>query len=284
MDKLVRDQAEGLRRLLRRHAPRVVAIAGGTPRGGQTSVAVELAAALAHQGRDVLLLDETGHACAALGLASHHHLDDVLAGEMPLSMAQTRLRDGLAVLPAEAHKMTGELSAQWPALLGATAPDIVLIDAAASPAAPLSPLACHAQDVMVVLTPSAESITGAYAWIKRAHLTHAIPRFRLLVNRAGESEATVMCRNLAGTASRYLAVALELAGCVPVDRQLQQARQLHRCVVDAFPAAPAAVQFRQLATALMQWPAATRAPLPLARNGAAGGSGSVGLAAQPCAR
>ncbi|MDE2611429.1 MAG: MinD/ParA family protein, partial [Burkholderiales bacterium] len=194
MDKLVRDQAEGLRRLLRRHAPRVVAIAGGTPRGGQTSVAVELAAALAQQGRDVLLLDETGHACGALGIASHHHLDDVLAGEMPLSIAQTRLRDGFAVLPAEARKMTGPVSGQWPTRLGATAPDIVLIDAAASPSAPLSSLACHAQDVMVVLTPHAESITGAYAWIKRAHLTHAIPRFRLLANRAGESEAAVMCR------------------------------------------------------------------------------------------
>ncbi|MDE2609373.1 MAG: hypothetical protein KGL61_07335, partial [Burkholderiales bacterium] len=132
---------------------------------------------------------------------------------------------------------------------------------------------------MVVLTPHAESITGAYAWIKRAHLTHAIPRFRLLANRAGESEAAVMCRNLAGTASRYLAVTLELAGCVPADRQLQQARQLRRCVVDAFPAAPAAVQFRQLAATLMQWPAAMGAPLPLARNSAAG----VALAAQPCA-
>ncbi len=58
MIKAVSDQADGLRRLMAGSPGRVVAVVGGGPMVGVTSVALNLAAALVQQGKDVLLLDE----------------------------------------------------------------------------------------------------------------------------------------------------------------------------------------------------------------------------------
>lgn len=58
MEKLVLDQADGLRRLMAGNTARSVTLVDGTRDSGACSVALNLAAALAQQGRDVLLLDE----------------------------------------------------------------------------------------------------------------------------------------------------------------------------------------------------------------------------------
>lgn len=58
MSKLVADQADGLRRLLSHTPTRVVAVLGIVRGDGATTVALNLGAALVHEGRDALLLDE----------------------------------------------------------------------------------------------------------------------------------------------------------------------------------------------------------------------------------
>ena len=58
LDKVVSDQAEGLRRLLARSGSRVLAVTGGSTSVGCTTTVVNLAAALAEQGKDVLVIDE----------------------------------------------------------------------------------------------------------------------------------------------------------------------------------------------------------------------------------
>ncbi|HDR9708206.1 TPA: MinD/ParA family protein, partial [Burkholderia aenigmatica] len=56
MDKRIIDQAEGLRRLLAGRASRIVAVTGGPAGVGCTSTVVNLAAALASLGKDVLVV------------------------------------------------------------------------------------------------------------------------------------------------------------------------------------------------------------------------------------
>ena len=58
MQQLVLDQADGLRRLMAASTARRIALVDGAPGAGACSVALNLAAALMQQGRDVLLLDE----------------------------------------------------------------------------------------------------------------------------------------------------------------------------------------------------------------------------------
>ncbi|VVE41976.1 Flagellum site-determining protein YlxH [Pandoraea capi] len=257
MVKLVLDQAEGLRRLVARHTTRIVAVVGSAPEAGQTSVALNLASALAHHGQDVVLADESGHAAPALGLPLRGDIHDVIAGRVSSDAIRVHTRDNVVLVPV-AHRHPERIDPQHSLpMLTAGEPDVVVVDCTHTGGV-LSPLAAHAHDVLVVLGCEPAAITGAYSWIKQAHFEYALAQFRVLVNRAEDMEARVVCRNLATTASRYLAVSLELAGHVPSDRQVMRARHLTRTVVDAFPMAPAAVAYRQLASQVTHWPLAMR--------------------------
>ena len=141
---------------------------------------------------------------------------------------------------------------------------LVLIDAVLDKEGALSPLAAQADNVLVVLQPNAASITASYACIKRLHYAHALQRLRVLVNYATDADdAQRILANLAKTGSRYLALALEPAGCVRADPRLAQAQRLNLTVVEAFQTSPAAMDFRQIASDLLQWsrcPSVSRTP------------------------
>ena len=63
MSKQVADQADGLRRLLAPAPTRVIAVASMARGAGATTTAMNIAAALVLQGKNVLLLDQ--HAARA---------------------------------------------------------------------------------------------------------------------------------------------------------------------------------------------------------------------------
>lgn len=278
MDKFVIDQAEGLRRLLAREGSRVIAVTGGPGSPGRTTVVINLAAALTAQGKDVLVIDEclgprpvsalpggVRGASDVLGLSSgnaSHNLAGnfaaLMRGEMTLDAAVGRHALGFGVLAAPAEhraQYTGaQLDTQLSKLLAGPA-DFVLIDAQLDAEGALSPLAMHAHDVLIVMRLTAQAITDAYACMKRLHFAHAIGQFRVLANQVESiAEAQAVFENLAGVASRYLAVSLESAGSVAADPYMPRALQLSRCIVDAFPSTAAARDFRRVAAELPHWP------------------------------
>jgi flagellar biosynthesis protein FlhG len=253
LSKAVSDQADGLRRLMARGKAQLVAVVGSGPGTGATSIVLNLAAALAQQGKRVLLLDEQagpGSASAIWQVAAAGTWADVAAQRLRLEAAVGIAACGVEVLPAPPGAQPAGVDPR--ALLQER---VVLIDAALDSDGALSSLARVADDVVVVLKPEAASITAAYACVKRLHYAHALQRMRILVNCArSESEAQRIHANLKITGSRYLALALEAAGHVTDDARLPHARQLQQDVVEAFPASQAAVDFRRLAMELPQWP------------------------------
>lgn len=258
MDKLVSDQAEGLRRLLARSGSRVIAVTGGSLGAGCTATVMNLAVALAQQGKDVLVIDEcVGDKSVSAMLGSVRgagNFADVMRGEMTLDEAALRHALGFSVLAASRAHREGYSAAQFSVVLRGSA-DIVLIDAQLDQQGHLSALAMQAHDVMIVTRMAAQAITDAYACMKRLHYAHAIAQFRVLVNHVQSVEdARTAFANLAGVAGRYLAVALEDAGCIAADARMARAEELSRCVVDAFPSTPAARDFRHLAAELQYWP------------------------------
>ncbi|XUW88359.1 MinD/ParA family protein [Burkholderia sp. M6-3] len=258
MDKLVSDQAEGLRRLLARSGSRVIAVTGGSLGAGCTATVMNLAVALAQQGKDVLVIDEcVGDKSVSAMLGSVRGAGNfaaVMRGEMTLDEAALRHALGFSVLAASRAHREGYGAAQFSAVLHGSA-DIVLIDAQLDQQGHLSALATQAHDVMIVTRMAAQAITDAYACMKRLHYAHAIAQFRVLVNHVQSVEdARAAFANLAGVAGRYLAVALEDAGCIAADARMARAEELSRCVVDAFPSTPAARDFRHLAAELQYWP------------------------------
>ncbi|RDK01802.1 AAA family ATPase [Paraburkholderia lacunae] len=258
MDKFISDQAEGLRRLLAKSGSRVIAVTGGSVGVGRTTTVVNLAAALAQQGKDVLVIDECldGNSVSAMlgGVRGEGNFAAVMRGEMTLDAAAARHALGFSMLAATRQSSAGLTAAQFGVVLNGSA-DIVLIDAELDPQGRLSPLAMQAHELMIVTRVAAQAITDAYACMKRLHYAHATAQFRVLVNHVQSvDDAHTAFANLAGVAGRYLTVALEDAGCIAADARMARALELSRCVVDAFPSTPAARDFRHLAAELQYWP------------------------------
>jgi flagellar biosynthesis protein FlhG len=250
LSKVVSDQADGLRRMMTRHPARLVAVIGSGTGVGTTSVVQNLAAALALQGKQVLVLDEhTGpHSiCAQWQVAPAGCWADVATRRLPLDSAAGHAACGVQVLPA-ASGADAEVRALFQG-------QVALIDATLDANGALSPLAAQADDVLVVLNPQPASITAAYACIKRLHYAHALQQSRILLNFTGNAaEAQRVLANLSAATGRFLALGAASAGCVSADAGLPRAQQLHMSVVEAFPANPAAVSFRRIADDLTKWP------------------------------
>ncbi len=262
MDNPVLDQAEGLRRLLAREAPRLVALVGGDEQAGTSSAVINLAAALARQGKDVLVIDEHCDAKSLAhmaGIETPRTIADVAAG-MPLDEVAARYYEGVRVLAAPPGVMADLRPGELLEVLN-DGVDVVLIDARLDSDGALSPLAKQAHDVVVVMRANAQSITGAYACVKRLHFAHAIHQFRVLINGVtSASDAYSVYQNLTAVGSRYLAVSFSPAGAVSLDVRLARAALLGRSVVEAFPAAPATLDFRRIAVDLLHWPSRPAEP------------------------
>lgn len=265
MNKLVADQADGLRRLLAPAQARVVAVAGMGRGAGGTTAAMNLAVALAGQGRNVLLLDEhrraDGSVCEVWDIDPPGSLADVVGGRAARDGAGVRVACGVHVLPALPGAANG-------APEGAADPrrfwhdGVVVIDAAFDGEGRLSPLAQDADDLLVVLQPHPASVTSAYAGIKRLHHTHGLQQMRFLLNNVADVQAArQIMNNLAHAGSRYLALSLQPAGWVRFDPLVADASRLKKTIAEAFPASHAAVDFRRAAGEMDQWPWPEAAPL-----------------------
>jgi len=260
---LASDQAEGLRRMLAPRTTRRIAVVACEPGAGATTVALGLASALARQGERVLLVDEDergARAARLAGAAPRATLAAVLQARTTLEEALGPARpSSLAVLPdggalPDASALSGTLAGFR----------TVVADARADAQGGLSPLSGIAHNLLVVMRPEAASITAAYACIKRLHHLYACRHFHLVINAAsGDGIAAAVAGNLARTASQYLGVEASCAGYLPLDALVQQGEQLGRGVVDAYPAAPATVALRRIASGIGGWPLQA-APAPSA--------------------
>ncbi|CAG9184868.1 MinD/ParA family ATP-binding protein [Cupriavidus pinatubonensis] len=247
------DQAESLRRMLAPRVTRRIAVVASERGAGATTIALGLSHALAMQGERVLLADEdnAGHAVRLSGAEPAGTLADVQAGRMTLETALgARPARAVAVLPAGKAPQQGAPSAD--PLSGFRT---VLVDAATDGDGALSPLAGAAHNVLVVMRPELASITAAYACIKRLHHLYACRHFHLVVNMAA-NEATVQAitENLARTGRQYLGVEIGCAGWLPADMLVTRSVELGRCVVEAYPAAPATTGLRRIASGIGAWP------------------------------
>jgi flagellar biosynthesis protein FlhG len=271
LNKVVSDQADGLRCLMAQHAgkqaARVVALIGSGHQVGVTSVIMNLAAALVQQGQEVLLLDEhegmnsATARCTAAAKATPPpgNWHQVAAGASSIDAAAGRMSCGALLLPA------GPGRPPQADIRDCFRGQVILIDARPDEHGALSALAAQADHVLVVLRPQAASITAAYACIKQLHYAHALQQLRIVLNQAvggaAAPETQRVLANLSAAGCRYLGLALEPAGCVAADPQLMHAQRLKLNVVEAFQTSAAAIDLRRIAAQLLQWP---RQPLRVA--------------------
>ena len=246
---------------------RITAITSGKGGVGKTFVAANMAAALARQGRKVLVLDADlglANLDVVLNLYPKITLHDVFTGKATLAEATLAAPGGFSVLLAgsgmvEYSRMTPEVREQLQKVIDEVAPkyDHVLLDTGAGISDVVLYTISLADEVLVIVTPEPTSMTDAYATIKVLATTQGRRDMRVLVNqvrRPGEGRA--VRQQLQAVVDRYVnpgldgVVRLSLLGEVPTDTAVRDAVLKRQLLLEALPGAPASVAIATAATHL----------------------------------
>ena len=257
------DQATDLRALVRQfgtaHAPaavrpRRIVVFGGKGGVGTTTIAVNLAVALAQQGQGSLLCDAAGG-----DVALHCRLNrDIrwpsagrkadagpgLAAGSGRSAGPAR-RAGIGPLAGDGGHAWNRLMAQLPSLRPARGGG----HRCRQPARSLARQLWQAADrVLLVATVERAAVMGAYASIKLlSDATRPAP-IALVVNRSPrEATADETKQRMVRACRRFLGVCLRSAGQVPEDAAVPECAARGQPLVLAMPACPAGRQLRQVA-------------------------------------
>lgn len=205
MNTSVRDQAEGLRRMVNVRAVRCVGILG--PRDlGLDLLADTMADAWQQRGRSVLVLDM----------------------RLPAAGSPERTPDP-EVMPADGAMLDAWLAALPPA-------DVVL--GLLDPMERAWPCLGFDEFVMVA-SGRPDHLTRAYAQLKTLSATTGRTNCHVMFTRTAESAALLPMQNIQQTARRFLGCVPEALGCVADDAVLRHSAQLGLSAVEAHPRSPA---------------------------------------------
>ncbi|MHC9086429.1 MinD/ParA family protein [Luteimonas sp. RIT-PG2_3] len=244
--------------------PRVIAVASGKGGVGKTTTSVNLAAAMVNAGQRTLLLDTDlglANVDVMLGLSPRFTLADVFAGRCDLADTILEGPNGLMVVPAASGKQhMAQLTPQeHVGLVHAfselgTPIDTMIVDNAAGIADGVLTFCQAAHDVIVVVCDEPASITDAYALIKVLNRDRGVQRVQVLANQVHDAaEGPALFEKLERVTTRFLDVTLHHLGSIPRDEWLRRAVQRQEAVVDAFPSAPAAIAYRDIARRARTW-------------------------------
>lgn len=258
------DQAQQLRDYMRqtRHRARVFAVSSGKGGVGKTSLSVNLAIALAAQGRRVVVLDADlglANVEVLLGLNSMYNLQQVVQGEKRLEEVVVQGPGGIHIIPGcSGIARVADLGpeARDRILRGIDAlqqrMDIIIIDTMAGIGQNAMTFAAAADEVLVVTTPEPSAIVDAYAAFKTVYQMREDAVVRLVVNQAlNEPQAKAVGQKLHHVAQQYLGRRLEYLGFLPRDPHVSQAVMQSVPFTVRYPAAQASRGVEALASRLL---------------------------------
>ncbi|MBA3988853.1 MinD/ParA family protein [Aliidiomarina maris] len=264
------DQASGLRKMMKQHMVKVIAVTGGKGGVGKTNVSLNMAVSMAQQGQRVLVLDADlglANVDVMLGLRVRRNIAHVLAGQCELADILVEGPAGIKIVPATSGtRSMVELSpAEHAGLIRAFSAlqddfDVLIIDTAAGISDMVLSFARASQDVVLVVCDEPTSITDAYALVKVLSREHGVFRFKVIANMVRSMrEGQVLFNKLTKVTDRFLDVALELAAIVPFDDNLRKCVRKQKLIVEAAPRSPSALAFKALAHRAARWPSQSQA-------------------------
>jgi flagellar biosynthesis protein FlhG len=251
MGNAAHDQATGLRRLFARDTVQVLSVRDSSDCGA-TAVTLDLATALVALGHRPLIVDlEKGQAAIALGLKARYELAHVLSGDKTLGEVLLTGANGVSVLPAMRgfERVAAERGSWKRTLTGLlrAAPqsfNVWLINGGAEAVA-------ETESPLLVIAPTRDALTSAYAEIKSLARDHGQREFRVVVDRAAsESAALSVYKSIAETSRRFLSARLNYCGYLPQDEHAGSHHQGSARTTIADAHSPRAHAFSRLAEAV----------------------------------
>ncbi len=270
------DQADDLRLLARQwaaefkaagDAPRKIVVSAGKGGVGTTTIAVNLAAALARQGCRTVLVDaDFSGADAALlcGVESHDTIADVLAGRRSVHEVLQPGPAGMQFVPGiwspgsipdcsppAQQRLLRELDR-----LGRHA-DAVVLDAGSGLNHVVQRFWQAADELLAVTTVEAVSIMDAYAAIKLLLADRPSVTVRTLVNQSPQVDVAVgVHARIAHACQRFLNKRIFAGGSIPWDSAVATANRSGRPFVLEAPESIAAQEISRMAEQLLSGQAA----------------------------
>lgn len=242
--------------------PRLLVLTGAKGGVGTTTLAVNLAVAMADHGVRVVLVDadvQRADVTTLCGLDDHQGMADVLASRRDIHEVLMRGPAGIQVVPGvwapgvgggysekSQYRLLRQLKslgrhAEWVLVdVGHGAPDVVRRFWQA------------ADEVLIVTTPDNVSVMDAYATLKLLLGENTPPGLRLLVNRARDAdEAIDVHRRIDQSCRRFLGRDIRLVGQVPVDGNVPAAAQRHKPLLTVAASSAAAIAVVQAAARIL---------------------------------
>jgi flagellar biosynthesis protein FlhG len=258
-------QTAGLRRAANPGPVQVIAVTGGKGGVGKTSVAVNLATALATTGRRVMLLDGDlglANVDVFLGLSPRHTMAHVLSGERSLEEIIVESPHGVQVVPGASGvadlanlSAAGHLNLVQAFSSLSYRVDTMIVDSSAGNSHSVVQFTQASQHVVLVVCDEPASMTDAYALVKVLSRNHNVTRFQVLANMVrSPGDGEILFEKLQRVTSKFLEVTLEYVGEIPEDPYLRRAIREQRPVVGAFPSSPSTRAFKKLALKADKWP------------------------------
>ncbi len=246
-------------------AVQVIAIAGGKGGVGKSSLAVNLAIALAQEQHRVMLMDADlglSNIDVLLDLKIEHNLSHVLRDEKKLQDVVVEGPGGVKIVPSASgiSKMARLSNAENAALVNAFSElpydiDTLIIDTAAGITASMLTFCEAAKEVVVVVCDEPTSISDAMSTIRVLNQEHGVHRFRVVANKTESAQHGLdLYSKLARLADKELDVLLDFSVSIPMDVHLQKSVKEQCAVVIQYPRSRAALAFRKLAARVNRWP------------------------------
>jgi len=258
------DQAERLRALVKSRKPKrppaQVFPLAGTAGSGCSTLAQNLAALWAAQGRRTLVFDAAGAAsgsAASLGVKADKLLADAFAKGTPAGeIAQQGVRGVTFIAgapdPAQIRALSSERRNVARRSLKALAEDadVILLDLGSGRQA--LDLAGALGTAVLTVRQEKESLLEAYAFVKALCAgKNDISLIFVMSMATNEPAAAAVAKGFSETAQKHLGVAPLYLGCVLREDTVQEAEKLHVPLALAFPESGAAAQIAGIADRLI---------------------------------
>jgi flagellar biosynthesis protein FlhG len=239
-----------------------IAVTSGKGGVGKTSLAINLAVAIARLGHKVGVLDADfglGNIDVMLGLTPEHHLGAVLDGSRSIADITLDGPSGVRVIPAGSgvRALTSLDEPRWTRLVGALdeagqSLDFLLMDTATGISDNVLEVVRLADYVLVLTSYDPAAVVDAYATIKLIVASERAKPIGVVVNAArDEAQGGVVFKQISAAADRFLGRSLRYDGYVVEDRAIRDSALAQRPLVGGDINGPAESCIRRLARRLV---------------------------------